>query len=129
MRLVVNGPGGVLENATTLLGYETMCIMSAEEPDLLGDICDAIGSRILRYYEICLDNPAVGAIIVNDDWGFAQQTLLAPRDAPLYFPLAKTDGRSCSPRRPPGDPAFLRQPGRGLGGHHRGHAFRRQAIL
>jgi len=90
MRLVVNGPGGVLENATTLLGYETMCIMSAEDPDLLGDVCAAIGSRILRYYEICLAYPAVGAIIVNDDWGFAQQTLLAPRDMRRYiFPWHK----------------------------------------
>ena len=87
MSMIVSGPGGVLENVTTLLGYETLCLMRAEDPELLGEIFDAVGARILRYYEICLTYPAVGAIIVNDDWGFSQQTLLSPADMRHYvFP-------------------------------------------
>ncbi len=87
MKMIVSGPGGVLENAITLLGYETLCIMSAEDPDLLDEIFTAIGSRILRYYQICLQYPSVGALIVNDDWGFSQQTLLKPADMRRYvFP-------------------------------------------
>jgi uroporphyrinogen decarboxylase len=85
MQFVTNGPGGVLENIITLLGYETLCLMTAEEPDLLDEICAAVGSRILRHYERCLEIPAVGAVIVNDDWGFAQQTMLSPADMRRYI--------------------------------------------
>lgn len=85
MKIIVSGPCGVLENVVTLLGYETLCFMTAEDPELLDDICAAVGSRILRYYETCLAYPAVGAILVNDDWGFAQQTLLSPDDMRRYI--------------------------------------------
>ena len=78
MQLIVWGPGGVLENVTTLLGFESLCFMQAEDPDLLQEIFDAVGSRLLRYYEKALAYPAVGAIISNDDWGFNSQTLLSP---------------------------------------------------
>jgi len=87
MQLIAYGPGGVLENVTDLVGFTDMCLMLAEDPDLLQEICNAVGSRLLRYYERSLEYPAVGAVIVNDDWGFAQQTMLAPADMRrLIFP-------------------------------------------
>ena len=78
MRLIVWGPGGLLENIVSLVGYETLCFMQAEDPELLQEICDKVGSLLLRYYELALPHPAVGAIISNDDWGFASQTMLSP---------------------------------------------------
>lgn len=80
MKLVVAGPGGVLENVTALLGYQNLCFMIADDPDLAQDVFDAVGSRLLRYYERCLEYDSVGAIISNDDWGFKTQTMLAPND-------------------------------------------------
>lgn len=78
MRLIVWGPGGVLENVTSLLGFETLCYMQAEDPELLQEICDQVGARLVRYYELAVVHPAVGAIISNDDWGFQAQTMLSP---------------------------------------------------
>lgn len=79
MRLVVYGPGGVLENVTSLLGFERLCFMQIEDPDLLQEICDQVGSRLLRYYERAIVHPAVCALVSNDDWGFQTQTMLSPR--------------------------------------------------
>ena len=90
MRFIAWGPGGVLENVTSLLGFETLCFMQAEDPDLLQAIFDDVGSRILRYYQRALEYEAVGAIIANDDWGFQSQTMLSPRSMRRYvFPWHK----------------------------------------
>lgn len=91
MKLIVCGSsGGVLETMIDLVGYESLCYMLVEDPVLVKDIFDAIGSRLLRYYEICSDFDSVGALISNDDWGFNTQTLLSPNDLRRYvFPWHK----------------------------------------
>jgi uroporphyrinogen decarboxylase len=90
MRLIVFGPGGVLENVEMLVGFDRMCYIIADDPGLAGDIFDAVGSRLVRYYERCAHHPAVGALISNDDWGFKTQTMLSPRDMRRFvFPWHK----------------------------------------
>jgi len=78
MKLIASTPGGILENAMELVGYENLCFMSLENEMLTQQIFDAIGSRLLRYYEIITQFPSVGAVICNDDWGFKTQTMLPP---------------------------------------------------
>jgi uroporphyrinogen decarboxylase len=90
MKLIVSGPGGVLENVTSLVGYDNMCLMLMDDPDLLKEIFDSVGSRLLKYYEICAPFKSVGALISNDDWGFKTQTMLAPKEMRNYvFPWHK----------------------------------------
>lgn len=90
MKLIVYGPGGVLENAISLVGFERLCIMLVDEPDLAKAVFDEIGRRLDRYYEICASYDEVGALIVNDDWGFKTQTMLSPADMRKYvFPWHK----------------------------------------
>ncbi len=90
MKVIVIGPGGVLENVIALVGYDNLCFMLADDPDLVQDIFDAVGSRILRYYEICASYESVGALVSNDDWGFNTQTMLSVRDMRKYvFPWHK----------------------------------------
>ncbi len=84
MKIIVYGPGGVLENAIQLVGYENLCYMVFEDPELVADIFAAIGSRLARYYEICARYDTVGALISNDDWGFNTQTMLSPSDMRKY---------------------------------------------
>jgi uroporphyrinogen decarboxylase len=87
MKLIVFGPNGVLENVMALVGYEHLSYMLADDPALAQEVFDAVGARMLRYYQICAPHPAVGALISNDDWGFATQTMLAPDDMRRYvFP-------------------------------------------
>lgn len=76
MSLIVSGPGGVEENVIALTGYEQLCYMMADTPDLVTEIFREVGSRLDAYYRITAAHPAVGACISNDDWGFNTQTLL-----------------------------------------------------
>jgi len=90
MKLIVYGPDGVLENATELVGYEALCMMILDDEKLAKDVFAEVGSRLVRYYEIAVKNPAVGACISNDDWGFKTQTQFSPKDMRRFvFPWHK----------------------------------------
>ncbi|MDR1542163.1 MAG: hypothetical protein LBU32_30140 [Clostridiales bacterium] len=90
MKMIVWGDGGIFENAVKLVGYENLCYMLADDEILVTDIFEEVGSRFLRYYEICAGFDSVGAIISNDDWGFSSQTLLSAEDLRKYvFPWHK----------------------------------------
>lgn len=78
MKVVVSGPCGVLENAIGLVGFERLCMIIVDSPDLAEKIFGEIGQRLARYYEICAKYDSVGALISNDDWGFKTQTMLSP---------------------------------------------------
>ncbi|OQB12659.1 MAG: methylcobalamin:coenzyme M methyltransferase [Firmicutes bacterium ADurb.Bin193] len=78
MKFIVKGPSGVLENVIKIVGYDNLCFMLADEPDLASEIFDQVGSRLLKYYEIAVQYDSVGAAVVNDDWGFNTQTMLSP---------------------------------------------------
>ena len=84
MKLVILSPGGVLENVIAITGYDNLCFILADDPDLARDIFDSVGSRLLRYYGLALSHPYTGAIMLNDDWGFKTQTMLAPDDMQRY---------------------------------------------
>ena len=87
MKLMVMGPGGVLENVIALAGYENLCYMLSEEPGLVQRLFTEVGTRLLRYYQIVAEHDAVGVLMSNDDWGFKTQTFLSPADMRRYvFP-------------------------------------------
>lgn len=78
MKLMVMGPGGVLENVIELTGYENLCLMLYDDPSLARRIFDAVGERLVRYYRLALQHESVGLISSNDDWGFNSQPFLSP---------------------------------------------------
>jgi uroporphyrinogen decarboxylase len=87
LKVMMFGPGGVLENVIRLVGYDRLCFILADDPALARDIFDAVGSRLVRHYEIACRYPSVGAAISNDDWGFKTQPMLSPADLRTYvFP-------------------------------------------
>jgi uroporphyrinogen decarboxylase len=87
MKLVVQGPCGVLENVIRLVGFENLCFMLMDAPDLAKLVFDNVGLRLLRYYEIVSAHDTVGACISNDDWGFKSQPMLSPDQLREYvFP-------------------------------------------
>lgn len=87
MRAIVYGPGGVLENVIELTGYENLCYLLRDEPDLVQDLFDAVGSRLVEYYRLSAACESVGALISNDDWGYSRQTMLSVDDMRRYvFP-------------------------------------------
>ncbi len=78
MKIITKGPGGIEENAIDLVGYDNLCYMLYDDEKLLADIFHNIGERLYQYYKRCIAHDCVGAIIVNDDWGFKSQTLFPP---------------------------------------------------
>ena len=90
MKFIIFGPGGVLENVIRLTGYDNLCVMIYEEPELAKRIFDDVGSRLVEYYELVVEKDCVCALISNDDWGFKTQTMLSPADMRKYvFPWHK----------------------------------------
>ena len=90
MKLVVCGPGGVLENANFILGFENMCYLIADDEKLVEDVFEFIGTRLIQHYTKALESRHVGAIISNDDWGFKSQTMLSPENMRKFvFPWHK----------------------------------------
>ena len=90
MKLMILGPCGVLENAIALVGYENLCFMLVDEPELAERIFTEVGTRLLKYYQLAAGHDAVGIIMSNDDWGFKTQTFLSPKDMRKYvFPWHK----------------------------------------
>ncbi len=85
MKLIVHGPGGVLENVIRLVGYDSLCFMLVDDPELVKDICDNVGSRLVRHYQRAGVYDTVGAMISNDDWGFKTQPMLSPADMRSYI--------------------------------------------
>lgn len=78
MKLIAYGPDGVLENVIALVGYENLCYMLYEDPELVKAVTESVGKAMLQYYENVVSYPTVGGIISNDDWGFKTQTMFAP---------------------------------------------------
>ncbi len=78
MKLIGCGPGGVLENVTSLVGYDNLCFMTIEDEELVADIFKEVGSRLVRHYEILGTYDEIGALISNDDWGFKSQLMFSP---------------------------------------------------
>jgi uroporphyrinogen decarboxylase len=75
MKLLGFSNGGVLENATDIVGFENLCMMYLLDPELTREVFDGIGKRLVDFYSIVASMDSVGACIVNDDWGFKTQTM------------------------------------------------------
>ncbi|MDX2111224.1 MAG: uroporphyrinogen decarboxylase family protein [Verrucomicrobiota bacterium] len=90
MKFLLFSPSGVLENLIGLTGYDNLCYLLADDPDLVQAVCDEVGSRLLSFYEYSLQNSSIAFAVVNDDWGYKTQTMLSPRDMrSLIFPWHK----------------------------------------
>jgi len=90
MKLVINGPCGVLENVIRIVGFDNLCFMIFDEPELVELIFNNVGERLLKHYQYSLEYDIVGALMVNDDWGFNTQTMLSTDDMRKYvFPWHK----------------------------------------
>lgn len=78
MKVISNGPGGILENVMWLLGYEGIGYLMYDDESLIRDMFEAIGSRIIEYFDTLASFDVVGALALGDDLGFKTQTMLSP---------------------------------------------------
>lgn len=87
MKLIPYSSDGVLENVTSLMGYEALCYALNDDPQLVEDVFAHVGERLVDYYSRVSRCDVVGACMANDDWGFKSNTLLSTEDLRrLVFP-------------------------------------------
>ena len=90
MKIMASSPDGLLENVISIVGYDNLCLMLYDDPELVRDIFDRVGSILLRHYEISASFDTVGILMINDDWGFNSQPMLSPAQMREYaFPWHK----------------------------------------
>ncbi len=77
--------GGVYEHTSRLLGYEGLCYLLHDDPDLIKATADKLGELIFNYNKRLLQFDNVSVIFQGEDLGFNTQTLLPPGDIRKYF--------------------------------------------
>lgn len=84
MKYIPLAPCGILENVIKLTGFDGLCFMLADDPELVGELFDAVGSRVAHYFEQACRLEMVGTMMYNDDWGFKTQPMISPNDLRKY---------------------------------------------
>ena len=102
MKVISNGPGGVLENVMWLLGYEGISYLLYDDQPLVREMFEAVAIRIIEYFDTLASLDVVGALTLGDDMGFRTQTLLSPEAYreyvfPWYRRLVETVHRHGKP--------------------------------
>jgi uroporphyrinogen decarboxylase len=88
--VVVSGSCGLIENAIVLAGYDNLCIKLYEDTAFVEELFKRIGERVYEFYLLALQHPATDCIMMNDDWGFKNQTFFSPDFMRKYaFPWNK----------------------------------------
>lgn len=78
-------PGGLFAAVLGRMGFEGFSYALADDPKLIEQLCEAIGSRLLRLFARYAEHDAVGGVILCDDMGFKTQTLMPPRVLRQYI--------------------------------------------
>ncbi|MDD2486316.1 MAG: uroporphyrinogen decarboxylase family protein [bacterium] len=82
--------GHQLESPMKIMGYEGLAYALADDPDLVEAVFNKIGAMELYCYKNCVESEAVGAMLISDDLGFKNGTLISPDNLRNYvFPWYK----------------------------------------
>jgi len=69
----------ILEMATMLLGYETLCMKLYDQPELVDAIFEKVGRFYVEYTRLLCEFSCVKLIWGSDDMGFRSSTLVSPQ--------------------------------------------------
>jgi uroporphyrinogen decarboxylase len=79
--------GGIFEWTTWLMGYESLALALYDDPQLVDDVLERVGQRMLDGYGKAAAHPAVRALWMGDDMGFKTATLIGANHLrELFFP-------------------------------------------
>lgn len=77
--------GGVMEQASDILGTENLLVSATDRPDLVAAVCRRVTDHLVRCFRELSELPAVGIFCVGDDWGHKRGCLLSPQGLREYF--------------------------------------------
>jgi uroporphyrinogen decarboxylase len=78
MKFITPQPVSILGGTINLLGYDNLCLLLYDDESLVSDVFGHVAERITAFHRQTMKHPAVGACLINDDWGFNQQTRISP---------------------------------------------------
>ncbi len=78
MGMVTCHAAGIFEHLSWIMSYEGLALSLYDDPDLVKDVADRIGTLMLGFYRHLLDLDHVVAIFPGDDMGFKTGTLVSP---------------------------------------------------
>jgi len=83
--------GGPCEWLMWIVGYEPLCYMLADDPELVAEIVRRIRDQMVAIWRQLVTMDRVGAIWISDDMGHKTGTFLAPADMREYVLLTQRD--------------------------------------
>lgn len=90
MKIIAPQPVSILGGTINLLGYDNLCLLLYDDQALVADVFGHVAERITAFHRQTMKHPAVGACLINDDWGFNQQTRISPEHLRRFvFPWYK----------------------------------------
>jgi len=85
--MLIPRTSGVFENASWLVGIETLAFLLMDDPELVEALFRRVGEHIAAVHETMAVGPRVGATLLGDDLGFRSATMISPDDLRrLVFP-------------------------------------------
>ncbi len=75
---ILGRTSGVLENTMWTLGFEGLSYLLADDPDLVAEVVNAVGSLLLGAFHTMAEMDAVGALLLGEDMGFKTATMVSP---------------------------------------------------
>jgi len=84
MKLVFTS-GSMEEGVIQLTGYDNLCYLMYDAPELVQAIADKLGAILVQRYTLALQHDFFGACLQSDDWGFKTQLLLPPEFLRRYI--------------------------------------------
>lgn len=81
---IIGQTGGPFEMAQQLVGYETLCYFLYDEPELVAELFDRIGSFYARLYTQMAQQPGVGALVISDDMGYKSGMMISAAHLRAY---------------------------------------------
>lgn len=78
MKLISGTFAGVFEESWFIMGFETLALKLAEDPELVKAVVDKVGSFMLSLVENVIQIDGVGAFWISDDIAYKTSTMLSP---------------------------------------------------
>jgi uroporphyrinogen decarboxylase len=78
MKLAAFNYGGVFENASWLMGLESLSFALRDQPDLVEAICQRVGDLVTATASQVVSIDNVELVLLSDDLGFYSSTLVSP---------------------------------------------------
>ncbi|MBC7329116.1 nucleoside 2-deoxyribosyltransferase [bacterium] len=95
---IITGTGGIFEETSFAMGFETLALSLYDEPKLVAKVFDKVGEILTEITDIAAEacEDALGALWLSDDIAYTEGTFFSPSVYRKYlFPWYKRFGEIC----------------------------------